>query len=208
MFTRIKLAVMGAASSIALLGVIAPAAHAGLLSGPCGQPLSQPFASFGDSNEYAAAPGGNFESGASGWKLTGGAAVVSGNESYNIVGGSHSLRLPAGSSASSPAQCTGINYPSMRFFVRNTGSSTSRLRVYATITPILGLLPILTNADLGYVTGSGTWKPSSVVGIPFLSNLAGTLNLGETKISFKFVPADNTGNWQIDDVYLDPFCRA
>lgn len=207
MFSRIKLAVMGAGSSLALLAAIAPAAHAGLLSGPCGETVSQPFASFGDSNDYVLSPGGSFESGTAGWKLTGGAAIVSGNESYNAVAGSHSLSLPAGSSASSPTQCTGIDHPSMRFFVRNTGSPTSRLRVYATVTPVLGLLPLLTNADLGTVTGSGTWQPSSSVAIPLLSNLLGEVNLGETKISFKFVPADSTGKWQIDDVYLDPFCR-
>lgn len=207
MFTRIRMAALAAASSVAAFAAIAPSAHAGLLSlatGPCGQVESQPFAQFGDSNTYVAAPGGSFETGAVGWTLRGGAQVVSGNESYNIVGGSHSLSLPAGSSATSPAQCTGIDHPSMRFFVRNTGSSSSRLKVYATYPLLLGL-PY--TAYLGTVSGTNAWQPSSPVQIGLLNNTLGSLTLAESTISFRFVPADSSGNWQIDDVYLDPFCR-
>src|SRR5579884_1980918 len=111
MFTRIKLAVAGATSSLAMLAALAPAAHANLLSavlpGTCGsQPESQPFAGFGDTNLYTPVPGGSFEVGTPSWALWNGAQVVSGNESYNVAGGSRSLRLPAGSSATSPALCT------------------------------------------------------------------------------------------------------
>jgi hypothetical protein len=201
------MAVLAASSSIAALAAVAPSAHAGLLSlatGPCGQVESQAFAQFGDNNTYVAVPGGSFENGAFGWRLSGGAQVVSGNESYNIVDGSHSLRLPAGSSATSPAQCTGIDHPSMRFFVRNTGSPTSQLKVYATYPLLLGL-PY--RAYLGTVSGSGSWAPSSPVQIGLLNNTLGSLTLAESTISFTFVPADSSGNWQIDDAFLDPYCR-
>jgi hypothetical protein len=207
MFSRIRMAVVGATSAMAVLAVAVPSAHAGLLSlatGPCGQVESQAFAQFGDSNTYVSVPGGSFESGAVGWWLHGGAAVVSGNESYNVVSGSHSLSLPAGSSATSPSQCTGIDHPSMRFFVRNTGSSTSRLKVYATYPLLLGL-PY--KAYLGTVSGSGSWAPSSPVQIGLLNNTLGSLTLAESTISFTFAPADSTGKWQIDDAFLDPYCR-
>jgi hypothetical protein len=209
MFTRIKLAVVGAASSLAVLASIAPAAHANVLSifgGLCGSPpASQPFAPWGDTNYYTPVPGGSFESGTPSWLLSGGAKVVSGNESYKVAGGSRSLSLPAGSSATSPAMCTGTDYPSARLFVRNSGSSSSRLNVWAIYPPVLGLLP--DKVSLGYLSGSGTWKPSSVLQMGLLNNTIGSLNLGETTISFEFAPADNTGNWSIDDVYLDPRCR-
>jgi hypothetical protein len=201
------MAVLAASSSIAALAAVAPSAHAGLLSlatGPCGQVESQAFAQFGDNNTYVAVPGGSFENGAFGWRLSGGAQVVSGNESYNIVDGSHSLSLPAGSSATSPPQCTGIDHPSMRFFVRNTGSPTSQLKVYATYPLLLGL-PY--RAYLGTVSGSGSWAPSSPVQIGLLNNTLGSLTLAESTISFTFVPADSSGNWQIDDAFLDPYCR-
>lgn len=207
MFSKIRMAVVGATSAMAVLAVAVPSAQAGLLSlatGPCGQVESQPFAQFGDSNTYVSVPGGSFESGAAGWSLHGGAAVVSGNESYNVGSGSHSLSLPAGSSATGPAQCTGIDHPSMRFFVRNTGSSASRLKVYATYPLLLGL-PY--KAYLGTVSGSASWSPSSPVQIGLLNNTLGSLTLAESTISFTFVPADSTGKWQIDDVYLDPYCR-
>lgn len=209
MFTKIRLALVAASSSVAMLGVVAPSAHAGLLSlttGFCGQQAYQPFTSWGDNATYVQVPGGTFESGAAGWTLTGGAGVVSGNESFNVSGpGSHSLSLPAGSSATSPAQCTGIDHPSARTFVRNTGSSASRLNVYATYPLLLGL-PY--RAYLGQLSAGSSWQPSSLIQIGLLNNTLGSLTLAESTISFTFVPADSSGKWQIDDFYLDPFRRA
>jgi hypothetical protein len=208
MFTRVRMAVLAAESTVAVVGAAAPSAHAGLLSpatGSCGAQEYQPFTQWGDSYYYVPVPGGDFESGASGWTLTGGSSVVSSNETFNPAGGSHSLSLPAGSSATSPAQGTGIDHPSMRFFVRNTGSSSSRLNVYATYPLLLG---VPYTAYLGQVSGSGTWEPSSVVQIGLLNNTIGSLTLGESTISFTFRPADTSGNWRIDDVYLDPFHRC
>lgn len=205
MFSKIRMGALAASSSIAMLAAVAPSAHAGLLSlapGACGQTLSQPFAQFGDTNEYALVPGGSLEAGTPSWTLKGGAQVVTGS----AHSGSRSLSLPAGSSATSPGACTGIDHPSARMFVRNTGSSTSKLNVWATYTPILGLIPV--KVSLGTVSGSATWQPSSPMVMGLLSNLIGSLNLGTTTVSFTFAPADKTGNWQIDDLYLDPHCRA
>jgi len=93
----------------------------------------------------------------------------------------------------------------MRFFVRNTGSSTSRLRVYATYPLLLGL-PY--TAYLGEVSASSKWSPSPALQMGLLNNTIGSLTLGESTVSFTFVPADSTGNWSVDDVYLDPFARG
>jgi hypothetical protein len=154
---------------------------------------------------YTQIPGGTFEWGSPSWTLRGGAAVVAGNESYKVSGpGSRSLSLPAGSSATSPPACTGLDHPSARLFVRNTGSSSSRLHVTASYRILLGL-PV--TVDLGEISGTGTWQPSTSLNMGLLSNLAGSLTLSESTISFTFTPADSSGNWQIDDVYLDPFCR-
>jgi hypothetical protein len=205
MFSKIRMAVVAASSSLALLAAVAPSAHAGLLSlapGACGQQESQPFAQFGDHNSYVLVPGGSFEAGSPSWLLLGGAQVVTGN-AYD---GSRSLSLPAGSSATSPPACTGIDHPSARLFVRNTGSASSRLNVSATYTPILGLIP--DHVSLGQISGSGTWQPSSYLEMGLLDNLVGSLDLTTTTISFTFSPADSTGHWQIDDVYLDPYHRA
>ena len=209
MLTRIKMAAVAATSSVALLAGIAPSAHAGLLSlttGDCGQTASSPFTPWGDSASYTLVPGGTFEPGSASWLLTGAATVVSGNESYGSAApGSHSLSLPAGSSATSPAACTGLDHPSARLFVRNTGSSSSRLHVYATYRLLLGLPYTI---SLGQLSGSASWQPSPVLQMGLLNNLLGSVTLSESTISFTFVPADRTGPWSIDDVYLDPRCRA
>jgi hypothetical protein len=204
MLSRIKMGALAASSTVALLAGVAPSAHAGLLSlttGDCGQAASQPFAQWGDSASYTLVPGGTFTPGSARWALSGGAKVVSGNTSGV---GAYSLSLPAGSSATSPGACTGLDHPSARLFVRNTGSASSRLNVYATYRLLLGLPYTI---SLGQLSGSASWQPSSVLQMGLLNNVVGSLTLTDSTISFTFVPADRSGNWSIDDVFLDPRCR-
>jgi hypothetical protein len=209
MIRRTRAAFLSALSVLTVCAFAAPAANANLLSilpGTCGnQPESQPFAQFGDYNSYTPVSGGNFESGGLPWALTGAAHVVSGNESYRVGGSSdsHSLALPAGSSATSPFSCTDIYHPTVRLFVRNTGSASSRLKIQAIYPTLLGT----GIATLGQITGTSTWQPTAADSL-FLNNLLATLTLNRTSIAFRFVPADSTGNWSIDDVYLDPYARG
>jgi hypothetical protein len=209
MIRRIRAAFLAASSVLALASIATPAAHANLLSilpESCGnQPASQPFARFGDYNEYTPVPGGSFEAGSVPWALTGGAHVVTGNETYHVAGAgnSQSLALPAGSSATSPASCTSIYHPTVRLFVRNTGAASSRLIVQAIYPTLLGV----GTSTIGELSGSSSWQPSPAMSL-LVTNLLATLSLNQTSIAFRFVPADRTGNWSIDDVYLDPFMRA
>jgi hypothetical protein len=209
MIRRIRAVFLAASSVLALASIAAPAAHANPLSilpGSCGnQPASQPFARFGDYNEYTPVPGGSFEAGSVPWAITGGAHVVTGNETYHVAGAgnSHSLALPAGSSATSPASCTSIYHPTVRLFVRNTGATSSHLIVQAIYPTLLGV----GTSTIGELSGSSSWKPSPAMSL-LVTNLLATLSLNHTSIAFRFVPADRTGNWTIDDVYLDPFMRA
>jgi hypothetical protein len=92
----------------------------------------------------------------------------------------------------------------MRFFTANAGSSSSRLKVQVIYNGgTSGLLSIVTKllglSDFGYVTSGGAWQPSPAVGM-----LSGTLPLLTQSVQFRFTPADRSGNWLIDDVYLDP----
>jgi hypothetical protein len=194
--------------TVGLFTVVTATAQAGVLSvlpGSCGSQLeSQPFAPWGDAANYTPVAGGSFETGAAGWTLAGGAAVTSGNESYNVQGGTHSLSLPAHSSALSPMSCTSIYHPTVRFFLRNTGDPSSRLTVQA-VYP--GLLGGTQTATLGQLTGSSTWQPAPAMTL-LVSNLLATVSLNQTTIGFRFIPADSVGAWSIDDVYLDPFMRG
>jgi hypothetical protein len=209
MVLRIRTAGVAVLGSFAMLAAMSSSAQASALSvlpGSCGnQPESQTFLPWKDAAEYTPAPGGNFEAASPAWALTGGAAVASGNESYNVSGkGARALALPAGGSATSPATCTSIYHPTVRFFVRNTGSASSRLTVQALYPGLLGKTQV---ATVGTISGSSTWQPSPTLGL-LVPDLLSTVSLGKTTIAFRFIPADRAGSWQVDDVYIDPFGRS
>ena len=65
MFHRTRAVLLAALSTLTLSAIAVPAADANVLSllpGSCGnQPESQPFAQWGDANEYTPVAGGSFE---------------------------------------------------------------------------------------------------------------------------------------------------
>jgi hypothetical protein len=207
---RTRAVFVAAFSALAVVAAAAPAAQANVLSllpGSCGSQIeSQPFAQWGDQAYYTRVPGGDFEAGSPSWLLSGGAKVAAGNESYRVGGGSDvsSLTLPTGSSTTSLASCTSIYHPTVRLFLRNTGSASSHLKVEALYPGLLGGVQA---ATLGRLSGSSRWAPSPAMPL-LVSNLLATLSLNRTVIGFRFTPADSTGAWSIDDVYLDPYARG
>ena len=139
-----------------------------------------------------------------GWTLTGGAKAVAGNESYYLNGAADrsSLSLPAGSSAGSPPVCMAIDTPVFRMMARNTGDPRSQLRVTASY-KLLGLLRTQT---LGTVTAGSAWAPTEPQStVLTLSTIVGTLI--PSAIEIRITPLDSKGNWQVDDLYVDPFAR-
>jgi hypothetical protein len=177
-----------AALVVALFTISAAPASASLTNS-CDDPASAPvFAPWSDQASYFLAPDGGFENGADGWSLDG-ASVAAGNESFALSGpGSSSLSLPSGSSATSPSVCVAIEHPTFRYVFRKTsGSPLASLRVSA-------VLPGGVAVPVGTVVGSSAWSPSPVT-------LIGA-NLVSDTVAFRFTP--NSGNWQVDDVYVDP----
>lgn len=163
----------------------------------------QVFSPWGDSNSYVLAPDGGFEAGGSGWSLSGGATAVNGNESFflNDPSDTKSLSLPAGSSAVSPSICMSIDTPTFRLLARNTGDPTSYLRVEATYS----LLGLVRTKTLSTVQAGPSWAPSQQMStVLTLSTIVGTLTPSAIKI--RITPV-GTGNWQVDDLYIDPFAR-
>ncbi len=162
----------------------------------CPDPTTQPFRPWSDYARYAAVPDGGFEAGAAGWKLTGGARVVAGNNPFYLRSKADrsSLSLPAGSSATSPPMCISLLSSKMRFVA--TGSKDSRLRVQilyrGLLSSVLGVL------DGGTVDASGAWEPSPEVGM-----LGGLLPLLTQSVQFRLVSTSGTA--QVDDVFLDPW---
>ncbi len=205
LFTRSAFGLLVLSASVAALGATASPADAAL-GVACPDPASQAFKAWGDSAYYSFVPNGGFESGTAGWALSGGAKVVAGNESFFIHGADerYSLSLPTGSSATSPPMCISLFSSKMRFFAANAGASSSRLRVQVIYNGgVGGLLSFLTKtlglSDFGYVTAIGKWQPSPEIGM-----LSGTLPVLTQSVQFRFMPADRSGAWTIDDVYLDP----
>jgi hypothetical protein len=188
------------AAVVAAAGLSASAASAGLLGGvlpPCGA-VSHPFTQWGDPDAYCAFPNLGFESGTTGWKLSGNASVVSANEPWRVSGpGTHSLQLGPGATATSPSLPVSLLDPWIRFFARSVGANGA-LHVQVVFHGLLGNLTGLLNAGSlspgAYTNWQPTQRVSSALALPLLTTSAQVVLTSQAR----------AGNWQIDDVYLDP----
>jgi hypothetical protein len=188
-------------ASAALTLAIAPAADAACKAAP----TSKAFAAFGDNANYSLAPGGSFESGATGWSLTG-ASVAAGNESAKVHGAADakSLAVSATGKAVSPAFCVGIEHPTFRLFARRTSGTWGVLNVKLRVKDAKGAV---NETVVGSVTAADTaWHPSSPIA---LATVLGLWNADQTaSVQVVFDPEDFGGAWAIDDVYIDPYSKA
>ena len=200
----IRRAALAALAATAVTGALAAPANAGILTvsaKSCNDgALTQPFARWNDRANYKLVGGGAFEPAATGWTLRGGARVVAGNEPWKVRAAtdSRSLVLPAGSSATTPAVCVGLAEPTLRFFAKRNKGLLSTLAVSVWVKTSLGLEVAV---PVGVVLGNGQWKPSPRMLI--VANLLPLLPNDRTPVAFTFTPL--LGEWQIDDVYVDPW---
>jgi opacity protein-like surface antigen len=191
--------ILAVTAVLALSALTATAAQACSYTG-----AEQVFSPWGDQHSYVLAPNGGFEAGGLGWALTGGAGTTDENESFflNDASDSRSLSLPAGSSAVSPPVCMSIDTPIFRLVARNTGDPSAGLRVEA-VYPLLGLLRTKT---VSTVYGGSEWAPSQQMStVLTLSTILGTVI--PSSVQIRITPVGSGGNWQVDDLYIDPFAR-
>lgn len=208
MKVRFGVAVLAALVAAVGAAASAPVASAGLTC-PA-ENAKRHFMPWLDVLEYRLAAGGSLES-TSGWKLSNGAKLVSGNEPYylNSPEDRHSLYLPSGSSATSPWSCVSIDSLVMRFFAVNSGSLLSNIDVDLLYRTSSG--KVKTIGGISVVTGltHASWAPTLPVVIE-LDTLAAdllTLDLNMTEVAFRFRPSGGlltNGKWRIDDLYVDP----
>ena len=167
----------------------------------CGYTGTNVFAPWSDDRLYTLTPDGGFENGADGWALKDGAATADGNETFQVGGTAdhQSLALPAGSSATSPAFCVTKRDDVFRLFARTDGGDDARLKVEV----------VFTDADsrrdsvrVGKVHGDDAWDATHALPVVLPPRAR-----GKTDISLRFTPIGD-GNWQIDDIYLDPRLRG
>ena len=180
---------LAAVGALAALALAVPQAHAA-----CPElPLDRTFQPWLDPAYYQEAPDSGFEVGGR-WSLRDGAAIVDGNQPY--FAGAKSLDLPVGSSATTAPICVTVAHPTIRFFARNTGSGLAPLTVTVKFRTLLGLTVEL---PVGVVLGGSDWQPT----LPLL--LVG--NLLSNEVRFTFTPAPGS-EWQVDDVYVDPYSKG
>ena len=166
--------------------------------------LEQPFTRWLDYFRYTLVPGGSFEGGATGWKLSK-ASVVRDNETFYVRSrtDSRALSLGGSGSAQSAPVCVGLEHPVMRFFARNRGLPTSVLTVEVLFEDAGGTVRSLL---IGTVPGTSAWQPS--LPTPVVANLLALLPNQKTAIAFRFRATGIGGDWRIDDVYVDPHRRG
>lgn len=157
----------------------------------------QSFANWGDQNSYFVMTSGTFESGSSGWTLSGGPSVVSAQEPWKVLGnGAKALNLPKNSSARSTKMCVASNEEWLRFFYKSPGVSGSALKVTITVTSSNG-----TAVNTWAVGGdSAGWNVTPQIYLPNIRD-----NNGQQWITVQFAPVNTQATWVIDDVQIDPF---
>jgi hypothetical protein len=209
-----------ALSAIAALCIAAPAAFAArpadapehaaspqppAPANPCGNPAPrQVFAPWHDRMAYVLIANGGFEQADPAWTLANGAAVVEGNEPsfLNDPADHQSLSLPAGSSATSPATCFAAQSPTFRLMARTTGDRDSKLQVEAVYTNQNGSK---VSRTAGMIRSGDTWRPSKRLSLA-IGRGKGRGRLVSGSVAFRFTPV-GAGDWQVDDVFLDPRAR-
>jgi hypothetical protein len=96
--------------------------------------------------------------------------------------------------------CGGIGEPTLRYFAK----ASSLLGLTGAMT-----VQVMTETSLGLVVGvpllpgvlTNSWKPSLTT--PVIANLLPLLPGEKTAVAFRFHAL--TGNWGLDDVYVDPY---
>jgi hypothetical protein len=166
-------------------------------------PLAQKFLPWADVGWYEPVPDAGLEAGGTVWTFSAGARVIAGNESYFVGSNSdtRSLRVPRGGSATTASMCLDLGRPTIRFFVRNEGSPYAKLTVSAVIGDPRGEARTV---PIGVITAGRGWAPSPPLAV--VANALSLLPLAGT--AFRFTPADNSADWVIDDVYVDPYGKG
>lgn len=167
----------------------------------CPGATSKPFTPWLDPASYTLAPGGAFEGATSPWQLTNGAKLVTGNEPFKVHAKTDSgaLSIAAGASATSPAFCVGLGYPTFRLFATG-GNLLSPLRVDVIYKTAIGTI----TQPVGVILAKSSWGPT----LPQLvvANVTGLASLDGVTSSVRLrFTAMGTAAWKIDDVYVDPW---
>ena len=190
---------IAASSAAAVAAALGPVASADAATAPCNDDaaVSQVFAPWGDTDWYYLAPDGSVEGGGIGWRLSGGAAVVPETDPFGLAGDGdlRSLSLPSGASARSAPFCIRRDARTVRWVQRGARTGTLLIEVEH-----LDENATSPGRTLDVVRGHGDWRPSPEVNIPMIGT--GARDEGFAIVALKFTAL--TGDWSIDDLFVDP----
>jgi hypothetical protein len=189
----------GTALAVFALAVLAPAAASASTPVSCPDyPLSLPFLAWGDLNQYTLLAGqtvDNFDG--TGWKLTGGAKLVTTTLADGSTG--QVLDLPNGAQALSPAMCVDASsFPQARTMAANV-QGTQGVQVYIQYSNGTWGNPLAAGIVKNTYPGFNASKPimlhsSTLVGV----HLARFTLVGASNAS------GGKGEYQVYNFYVDP----
>ncbi len=162
-----------------------------------GQTFSQPFEAFQDSNYYTLVEGSEFNGGAAGWELSGGAQIVAAADSAS----GSALDLPSGAEAVSPPVCVTLLYPTARVFVQNVngGGGVAVSVAYA------GTKTEEKPKNVGQVHGEHSeWTLSDPFNVQ--PQIAGKVEQVR-QVRFHFSAAGKNNDYRLQGLYVDPRMR-
>lgn len=166
-------------------------------------PILHPFAQWGDDGDYVGVPGGTFEPALT-WTATGSAALVAEDDPFDVAGdGMSSVRLGTGDSVTSPVLCVSKNHPHMRFLARAAdGKSHLRIEVlYSDAKSKERVVALAEQPGERYPQ----WSPSGDV---MLKKALPPKIEDARDVRLRFSVRDRSGEWLVDDVFVDPHKRA
>jgi hypothetical protein len=144
---------------------------------------------------YTLAPGGDFETQAEGWTLSGPAAIAAESAPF-LLGpalGLGSLELAAGATALSPEICVKRGFPTFRFVARSASDEKSVLRVEVVYAS--GKVK-----KAGRVKPRAEWAPTRKLSLA--QGRFKAKRRGSALVQLRFVAT--AGTVRMDDVYVDP----
>jgi hypothetical protein len=174
----------------------------------CRAPLIEnPFGRFGDHRNYVLAPDGSFEDAVlSGWQLSGGTRVTEADPvTLGANDGQGMLAMPARSTAISPTMCVDLDYPIFRILtkaVNKPRSSEFKIEVVYPDSKKPEWAELSQFNGKHFVNAGAGWRLTSDMD---MEPAIGGKTAGFRHVAFRFTAL--SGNWRIDDLYVDPSRR-
>lgn len=171
----------------------------------CSTPLIEnPFARFGDRRNYVMAPSGSFESASlAGWQLSAAARRVTEADPVDLGtnDGAGMLSLSAKATVISPTMCVDLDYPTFRVLTKAGQPDSSEFKIEIAYPdsrkPAWEELSKFDGKQ--FVNAGSGWRLTSDMDMK--PNLGGK-TAGYRRVAFRFTAL--SGNWRVDDLYVDP----